>query len=255
MSKPGRFVWHDVMTTDTQAAQAYYSEVIGWQMTDSGMPDGVYTLLMNGDRMAGGLMPIPDDAQAAGAQPAWMGYIGVEDVDAKAKDIVGAGGAIHRVPADIPGIGRFAVAADPFGAGFIIFQGNGEPDPESVPFMAPGHIGWNELHGGDLDASCAFYQKLFGWTKGERVDMGGGVIYQTFHTGDEHSSVGMMKAMDGTPPHWAFYISVADFDAAVERASASGGKKLMEPCEVPGGAWICPFTDPQGAHFSLIGMR
>ncbi|MGE3643465.1 MAG: VOC family protein [Beijerinckiaceae bacterium] len=254
MSKPSKFVWHDVMTTAMKAAEVFYANVVGWRMQDAGMPDGGYTLLMDGEKMAGGLMPIPDDARAMGVPPAWMGYIGVENADAKAKEIVDAGGKIHRPPQDIPGVGRFAVAADPFGAGFMIFQGNGEPDAGPVPFMTPKHIGWNELHGGDLEASFAFYAKLFGWTKGEAHDMGG-MIYQTFHTGDGHATGGMMKAMEGVPPHWAYYISVADFDAAVDRAVAGGGKKLMEPMQVPGEAWICPLQDPQGAHFSLIGMR
>ena len=66
--------------------------------------------------MVGGLMPIPEDARKAGVGPTWMGYIGVNDVDAYAKRVKTAGGAIRREPSDIPGIGRFAVAADPHGA-------------------------------------------------------------------------------------------------------------------------------------------
>ena len=46
--------------------------------------------------MVGGLMPIPDDARKSGAGPAWMGYIGVDDVDNYADRVKKAGGAIHR---------------------------------------------------------------------------------------------------------------------------------------------------------------
>ena len=82
MSKShGKFVWYDAMTTDTKAAQSFYRKVIGWDAQDSGMPDRSYTLLSAGSTMVGGLMPIPEQARKAGVRPAWMGYIGVDDVD------------------------------------------------------------------------------------------------------------------------------------------------------------------------------
>jgi predicted enzyme related to lactoylglutathione lyase len=51
-----------------------------------------------------------------------MGYIGVADVDLYAKRLIRTGGRIERVPEDIPGIGRYAVVADPQGAVFIPFH-------------------------------------------------------------------------------------------------------------------------------------
>ncbi len=256
MTKPVcKFVWYDVMTTDTRAAEAFYSNVVGWQMKNSGMPAPGYTLLMDGNDMVGGLMTLPEDARAMGAPSAWMGYIGVSDVDACAGEIVAAGGKIHRPPQDIPGVGRFAVAADPHGAGFLIFTPSTTEEPAPVAPMTPRRIGWHELHAGNLDEAFAFYEKLFGWTKAERHDMGGGLIYQTFATGGLPVG-GMMTKMESTPhPHWAYYIAVADFDAAVARITANGGAIIMQPHEVPGGAWIVVAQDPQGAHFCLLGMR
>ncbi len=75
MPAPSKFVWYDVMTTDVKAAEKFYSAVMGWKMTDSGMPDTVYTLVSNGDTQVGGIMSIPADAK--GMPPMWMGYIGV----------------------------------------------------------------------------------------------------------------------------------------------------------------------------------
>ena len=256
MSKSvSKFVWYDVMTTDVDAAEEFYSKVVGWQTQDSGMPDRRYTLLKDGERMVGGIMPIPGDAAAAGAQPCWMGYIGVADVDAKARELTAAGGTVHRPPTDIPGIGRFAVVSDPHGAGFIIFQPSGDQQPEPVAFMQPKSIGWHELHAGDGKKDFAFYKKLFGWTENEAFDMGP-FVYQTFATGGDQASGGIMTKMESDPrPHWNYYISVADLDAAVGRIGDNGGTVLADPMQVPGGAWICPARDPQGAHFALIGMR
>ena len=163
-SSHGTFVWYDVMTSDTKAAESFYHEVIGWDAKDPGMPDVSYTLLSMGPAMVGGLMPIPEDARKAGVGPTWMGYIGVNDVDAYAKRVKTAGGAIRREPSDIPGIGRFAVAGDPHGAGFILFKGASEEAPPPAPAGTPGPVGWHELHAGDLDRAFAFYSGLFGWT-------------------------------------------------------------------------------------------
>src|SRR5262245_59430913 len=99
MSKShGKFVWYDVMTTDSKAGESFYRDVIGWSMQDAGMPNGGYTLLLAGPTMVGGLMPIPPDECAKGARPCWMGYIGVDDVDAYAERVKAAGGAVHRAP-------------------------------------------------------------------------------------------------------------------------------------------------------------
>ena len=97
------------------------------------MPDRTYILLSAGQTMVGGLMPIPESARAMGGRPAWMGYIGVDDVDDCAARVTAAGGTVHRPPEDIPGIGRFCVVADPGGASFILFRGTTDERPRRSP--------------------------------------------------------------------------------------------------------------------------
>lgn len=255
MSKSAKFVWHDVMTTDVKAATAFYCNVVGWQAKDSEIPGVDYTLLYAGDTQVGGIMPIPEENK--GMPPMWMGYIGVDDVDAYPDKVVKAGGKIWKAPQDIPGVGRFAVAGDPHGAGFILFKGNGEAMPPA-PFMEKGHVGWNELHCGNLDEAWTFYSGLFGWQKGFAHDMGPEWgVYQTFgETGEAPGMGGMMKKMASAPmPTWTYYFSVGDIDAAANRVKDNGGSVLMEPHQVPGGTWIAPCIDPQGAMFALIGVR
>ena len=113
-AKQNPFVWYDVMTTDTKAAEAFYAKVVGWDIKDSGMPDRYYGILFAGAAMVGGLMPIPEDARAMGAQPAWMGYIGVDDVDDHAKRVKAAGYAVVNVDSTLilaaPKIGPHAAA-------------------------------------------------------------------------------------------------------------------------------------------------
>ncbi len=249
----GKFVWYDLMTTDLKAAESFYGSVVGWTAANSGMPDRTYILLSVGSTMVAGLMPLPENMLSAGARPFWTGYISVDDVDVYAERVKAAGGAIYRTPEDIPGVGRFAVAADPHGAGFILFKGMGDA-PADVPAWTPGYIGWNELHAGEGESDFAFYSGLFGWTKAEAIDMGPMGVYQTFATGGAPVGGVMTKTPDTPLPMWLYYFNVDGVDAAVERVKAGGGQLLMGPHQVPGGSWIVQCFDPQGAMFALVGM-
>ncbi len=148
-NSPNVFVWYELMTSDMEAAEAYYRDVVGWRPQDAELPDMRYTMMNAGDRAVAGIMTIPPEASQAGARPAWTGYIGVSDVDAASNALQQAGGAVHRAPADIPGVGRFSVVADPQGAIFQLFQPLGGQNPAPPPPMTPGYIGWHELYAGD----------------------------------------------------------------------------------------------------------
>jgi predicted enzyme related to lactoylglutathione lyase len=255
----GKFVWYELMTTDTAGAEAFYTTVAGWSAQDSGLPgiEYAYTVLGVGGAHIGGIMALPQEASAGGAR--WLGYVAVADADASAASIEAAGGVIHRPPADIPNVGRFAVVADPQGAVFNIMKPMppaGSPEiPPPAP-GAPGHVGWHELHTTDREAAFAFYAGLFGWTKGAAFDMGGSVgIYQLFATGEADVG-GMMTKMASVPaPFWLYYVNVAEIDAAAARVKNAGGQVMNGPHQVPGGSWIVQALDPQGAMFALVGPR
>jgi hypothetical protein len=252
---PNNFVWYDLMTTDAKAAAAFYSKVVGWRTQDAGMSDRSYTILSAKETSVGGLMPIPPDARAAGARPFWNGYIGVSDVDGFAKRVKEAGGTVHRGPEDIPGVGRFAVCADPHGATFFLFKGSSDAQPLPVPQGTPGHIGWHELYAGNGEKAFVFYSGVFGWTKTEAMDMGPMGTYQLFAT-DREAVGGMMTKPEQVPvPMWLYYFNVDDIDAAATRTRDNGGQVFNGPMEVPGGIWIIQCSDPQGAMFAMVGPK
>ena len=252
----GTFIWYDLMTTDPEAAAAFYSNVIGWDIKTSEAVS-TYKILSNGEDRVGGLMTLPDDVKAVGGQPCWSGYIAVDDVDGYAARIKKAGGSVCKEPTDIPKVGRFAVVADPHGVVFIIMKGIGDCPPVQVASapVKPGYVGWNELHAGNGEEAFAFYSDLFGWTKVRSLDMGDMGVYQTFMTNDIQGG-GMMTKMPQLPrPFWAFYFGVDGLDAAIKRVEKRGGKLLMGPHEVPSNQWIAQCMDPQGAFFALLSDK
>jgi len=251
----GQFCWYDLMTTDVDAAKAFYTETIGWSAKDSegGMP---YTHLSIGEQSVGGIMALPEEVKAMGVPPHWLAYIAVDDVDAKAKEVTELGGKILKEATDIPDVGRFAVIADPQGAALALFSPSGDMSPRHSE-KRDGDFTWHELNTTDWEAAWAFYEKLFGWTKTSDMDMGPELgtyrMYKQAGDGGESATGGFSNVAkaQGFPPSWLYYITVDDIDAAVKRIESKGGKLTNGPMDVPGGDKIAHLTDPQGGMFAI----
>ncbi len=241
----GRFIWHELLTTDTTAAAAFYPRAVPWRTQPSSMPG--YTIWMAGQSQVGGLMALPPEA--AGTPPHWLIYVGTPNVDATAEHAQRLGARVLKPATDIPNVGRFAVLADPQGATFALYTPG--PSGGAVPAPGPGVFSWHELATTDVAGALRFYGELFGWTKGQGHDMGAMGVYQIFERFG--SMVGGMCNVQGpaTPPSWLSYVQVADSGRAVAAAQSAGGRLLHGPVEVPGGSWIALFMDPQGGAFAV----
>lgn len=250
----GRFVWYELMTTDMMAAKAFYVEVMGWGAQDASMPGMAYALFTAGKASVTGVMDLPEDAKKIGAKPRWIGYVGVDDVDATVQRIRQLGGAVLVPPKEIPNISRYSVVADPQMAALALFKGLRPGEQQSAELGELGHVSWHELLAADWEKAFAFYSELFGWQKAD-ADIGPMGTYQLFSA--EGQTIGGMFTKPPTVPvpFWLYYFSIGDIDAAAKRVKAAGGQILEAPLEVPGGTWIARCTDPQGAMFALEGKR
>jgi hypothetical protein len=244
----GRFVWYDLLTTDTKAAAAFYGEVVGWKT--QAWEGSHYTLWVGSQGPLGGVMELPDEAKKMGAPPHWMANVTVADVDKSAARARELGGKVHREPSDIPSVGRFAVIADPQGASLSIFKPADAMGGQDT--TKPGAFCWNELLTTDAKAGFAFYHELFGWEHLLDHDMGPMGTYLIYGRGGER--LGGMFTMPRemkAPPSFLYYVQVASLEAALACAKRLGAKVLNGPMEVPGGAHVVTLLDPQGAAFSL----
>ncbi len=250
----GRFVWYELVTTDMEAAKAFYTEVVGWGTQDASTPGAAYTLFTAGGASVSGLMSLPEDARKSGLRPSWLGYVGVDDVDAAADRIKQLGGAVHVPPKDVPNVSRFSVAVDPQMATIALFKWlNSEPE-QPADLDGPGRVGWHELLADDWEKAWAFYGELFGWQKAD-ADIGVAGTYQLFSAGGQTIGGMFTKPAMVPVPFWLYYFNVGDIDLAMKRVKAGGGQILNGPIEVPGNRWIVQCTDPQGAIFALVGKR
>jgi len=248
----GRFVWYELVTTDVRAAMAFYTKVMGWGAWDASVPGKPCILFGDGKGAISALTPLPDDARQMGAKPSWVGYVGVDDVDAAAARITRLGGAVHVPPTDASDISRFSVFTDPQTARLALFKLR---RPGQLPAPdAPGRVGWRELLAADWEQAWAFYGELFGWQK-ENVEVGATGTYQPFSAGGQMIGGMFTKHPTIPAPFWLYYFNVGDIDATAQRVKAGGGQILEGPLESPGGSWIIRCADPQGAVFALEGTR
>jgi predicted enzyme related to lactoylglutathione lyase len=250
----GRFSWYELMTTDIEAAKAFYAKVVGWRPWDASVPGMTYTLFAIGETRISGLLNLPEDAKNMGARPAWLGYVAVNDVDAAVDRVERLGGKVYVAPTDIPSVSSFSVFADPQTAmlGVLKALTTGQAQPANM--TAPGRVGWHELVATDPDAALAFYGEVFGWRKADAETTEKGT-YQLFSAGGETIGGMLTKPATMPGPYWLYYFNVDDIDAATKRVTAGGGQIVNGPLELPAGSWICECIDPQGAAFALEGKR
>lgn len=250
MSTPGRFVWHDLMTTDLARARLFYAELLGWryQMMDLGAM-GQYPMILAGQQGIGGMVQL-DPRQEMPSH--WIAYVTVEDVAAAARRAEAAGGRVCVPPATIPGVGVFAVLEDPTGAYISPYVPASAPgaEPEGVP--APGTVVWNELLTPDAGRAQRFYESVFGWAHGS-LDMGEMGEYHLFRREDKDVAGMMQMPPEATGrPIWMPYFGVEDVDAAEAKAVALGACSFVRPQDIPGIGRFAVLADPAGASFALF---
>ncbi|MEU9206456.1 VOC family protein [Streptomyces sp. NPDC048415] len=235
--------WTELATSDLEAAKRFYADLFGWRPeTDPRQEAGGYTIAHLGDAAVAAISPLYQDSQPV----AWNVSFAVADADAAVRAVQDAGGTVVLGPMDVFDVGRFAVAFDPDGAAFQLWQARAFPG--AGLFNAPGALGWVELLTRAPDRVTEFYTRVFGWTVNASEE------YTQW--GIDGADFGGMLTMDEkfpheVPSHWLPYFAVEDVDATANAAVGAGGSMLMEPTSVPDGPRIAVLRDPQGAVFGI----
>ena len=116
--QPGEIVWHELMTSDPEAALKFYQDLFGWQLItklDMGGIGFYWIFGSNGVQLGGIFKPSHPMPGAA-----WLAYTSVADADRTAAAITQSGGRVCNGPMDVPGGGRIAQLADPSGVMFAV---------------------------------------------------------------------------------------------------------------------------------------
>jgi uncharacterized protein len=119
VNAPGALSLNQLNTSEPETAERFYGELFGWRFEQVGDSETPYWGIYRGDRVNGGMMPLPPGAPMPSH---WLVYFGIDDLDGSSETIGSRGGTLMVEPRDVPG-GRILVAQDPQGAVFALFAG------------------------------------------------------------------------------------------------------------------------------------
>ncbi|MCX3061692.1 VOC family protein [Streptomyces beihaiensis] len=249
----GAPVWADAMVPDLEAAKSFYAELFGWSYDPGSAEFGNYTQAKTADGKHVAALAPQMPGTPEGTPAAWNLYLATSDAEAAVERIKGAGGTLLAEPMQVADFGTMAVAQDPGGVGFSVWQPGSHQGFETV--NEPGAYGWAEVTARDTAASDAFFTSVFSYDVKKMADEH--VDYQVWQLNDA-PVLGRMKMPDEVPPQAPSYINVyfvvSDCDAAVATTERLGGKTLFGPVDSPFGRFAC-VMDQQGAAFSVIDVQ
>lgn len=247
----GRFVWHDLMTTDLPTAVKFYRSLFPeWslQAIPTGGPVAYHSIRANG-LDCGGICPIAADG---GIPSHWLGYVAVDDCAAAVRRTESAGGRCLVPMMSVPGVGKFAVVADPQGAILKPFEIEKNVSLPATP--RSGQFAWDEVLAPDVSELRRFYESVFGWSSMETPIENTGV-YSLFKVGQDNVAGGISMPDDSDhPAYWLPYLYADDLDQRSAQAASLGAVTCVPPQDIPGIGRFAVHTDPTGSNFALFRL-
>jgi predicted enzyme related to lactoylglutathione lyase len=242
--------WVDLGVDDLAKARAFYSGVFGWSVQEGPPEAGGYSMCEIGGRPVAGIGPKMGPAEMPSV---WTTYLATEDADETASKIKAAAGHLMMEPFDVMDVGRMAIAVDPGGAVFGLWQSRLHTGVRLA--NEPGSLAWSENMSRDFEGNKAFYQAVFGYEFGDMSS--DDFKYATLDLGGRPAGgIGEMGASipAGHPAHWSTYFGVLDTDAAVAKVTDLGGTVIQQAWDSPYGR-MAVLADDQGAVFSVMSVE
>lgn len=239
--------WVDLGAPNIAKAKAFYGGLFGWEVQDGAPEAGGYSMCEIGGQQVAGIGPKMGPEQMP---TAWTTYLATADADHCAASITAAGGTVLMQPSDVMEAGRMAMAADPGGAVFGIWQARLHTGVQLA--NEPGSLIWSENMSRNYHGNKAFYSTVFGYDFG---DIGTEDFqYATLDLdGRPVGGIGELSAGHPAdmPASWSTYFAVEDTDAAVAKAVELGGSVVAPAFDSPYGR-MAVLSDDQGALFSVM---
>jgi uncharacterized protein len=241
----GRFVWHDLLTKDVNAAKRFYGELFGWRFEDIRRGDRPYVLARLGGTPVAGIVDVTANANAG---PQWLSYMAVADVDKTLAQAQTDGAKVLVEPRNLPNA-RAAVIADPQGAPLGLAQVRRSiPDPADP---SPSHFFWDEYLARDAPKALDFYKRLAGY-QSAISETRSGVEYHVLRKTRARAGLFQLPATAaGVEPNWLPYVLASDPAALAGRVTGLGGRIVLPAAPERRNGSVVVIADPGGAPLAL----
>lgn len=252
-AKPtGTFCWADLMPADQGRALTFYSQLAGWNVI-GGPASGGYGLAFLGEDENDGRIVAGVNPAVPGGNANWTLYLATDDVSITLGRIGRAGGK-ELVPAtEIPGMGIAALAADPTGAPFGLWQAKGHDGFEA--FAEPGAFCWAEVYSSDAARTRDFFVKALGLESSVLEESEAFTYYQLTAPGESDPTFGVMQMGNAFPAsttsHFAGYLNVSNVDEMINRMALRGASVINAPSDTPFGR-MATLLDSEGAMIKVV---
>jgi uncharacterized protein len=247
--------WVDTLQPDPETAMQFYGELFGWEFDGPGpMTGGAYYVARLRGRDVAGIGSLPQASSDVG----WNTVIAVANLESAAAAVSDAGGDLVLEPTDAAPAGRIAVARDPLGASFCLWEA--QERRGALVVNEPSAWAMSALQTADAATSMAFYAEVFGWTAetfgldhGTQVTL---LRLPGYVGGEPEQPVPrdvvavMLELEGGEASRWSVDFWIEDAAAAAAAARELGGQVLVTPHEIPGFRRAI-LADPAGAAFSV----
>ncbi|MFF7372182.1 VOC family protein [Streptomyces tricolor] len=244
---PGTPCWVSLMVHGLDATEEFYGELFGWEFRPGPQQLGPYVRALLDGREVAGMGQLPPDRRLP---VAWTPYLASDDVDRTADAVRLCGGTVAVGPLDAAEAGRMAIASDPSGAVFGIWQRAAHLGTALTG--VPGTPVWNELLTFETESIAKFYKSVFGYE--EEPVVSADFDYLTLRL-DGRPVAGLHGMGQALPrdrgPHWQTYFEVADLGETLRQVTGLGGR-ILRPAQDSAHGRVATVADPEGAEFSVV---
>ncbi|HZX38281.1 MAG TPA: VOC family protein [Streptomyces sp.] len=241
--------WVDAALPDVEAGKRFYGELFGWTF---GEGEGPHVDAFSDGKLVAALVPKRD-----GRMPTvWGVYFATSDAAALSRDIRDAGGQVITAPVQVGTAGTMALATDPGGAVFGLWQAGDRVGFEKQG--EPGSFCWTEVYTRDKERADPFYERVFGFLGTDLPD--DSIDFRMWspagtEPGEDTAIGGRSVITDAFPAempgHFLIYFCVDDCDETAAAATRLGGRIQAMPFDIPYGR-IAVLADNQGASFAVL---
>jgi uncharacterized protein len=240
--------WVSLLVRSLPMTQEFYTGLFGWEYQPGPKHFGPYVRAVLDGRLVAGIGESP---KGRSLPVTWTTYLCSYDADTTTELIRHCGGTVAVGPLDADDeAGRMAIAADPAGASFGVWQPGTHPGVGVVG--EPGALAWNELVTRDAKTVAEFYCTVFGHAAAPAGPVEDDRLTLSVAGRPVAGIHGVGRALPrDRGAHWMTYFAVADVEAAVRRVVELGGQVVDEPADAGYGPQAT-VADPEGATFSII---